>query len=134
MEVRLRSAGRLLTDGRSWWTLSAYTLRAVEVVAHKPPAQPLRRSRQELFLTVKTIEMHLTRSYRKLDVHGRAELARVLGAGSRGRSRVLPVAPDTARAEHAAHEHNRRNRDPLAHGRSGRIEQRLADVARLRGS
>ena len=29
---------------------------------------------QELFLTVKTIEMRLTRVYRKLDIGGRAEL------------------------------------------------------------
>ena len=35
---------------------------------------------QELFLTIKTIEMHLTRTYRKLDVRGRADLARALGA------------------------------------------------------
>ena len=35
---------------------------------------------QELFLTVKTIEMHLTRSFRKLDIRGRAELARALDA------------------------------------------------------
>jgi DNA-binding CsgD family transcriptional regulator len=35
---------------------------------------------QELFLTVKTIEMHLTRSYRKLDVRRRAQLAQALGA------------------------------------------------------
>jgi DNA-binding CsgD family transcriptional regulator len=34
---------------------------------------------QELFLTVKTIEMHLTRSYRKLDIRGRSDLARALG-------------------------------------------------------
>jgi DNA-binding CsgD family transcriptional regulator len=33
---------------------------------------------QELFLTIKTIEMHLTRSYRKLDVRGRGELAQAL--------------------------------------------------------
>ena len=35
---------------------------------------------QELFLTVKTIEMHLTRSYRKLDIHRRADLAQALPA------------------------------------------------------
>jgi DNA-binding CsgD family transcriptional regulator len=29
---------------------------------------------QELFLTVKTVEMHLTHAYRKLDIRGRAEL------------------------------------------------------------
>jgi DNA-binding CsgD family transcriptional regulator len=34
---------------------------------------------QELFLTVKTIEMHLTRAYRKLDVRRRAQLAKALG-------------------------------------------------------
>jgi DNA-binding CsgD family transcriptional regulator len=33
---------------------------------------------QELFLTVKTIEMHLTRTYRKLGIRGRAELAAAL--------------------------------------------------------
>ena len=35
-----------------------------------------------LFLTVKTVEMHLTRAYRKLDVGGRAELAQGLGSGT----------------------------------------------------
>jgi DNA-binding NarL/FixJ family response regulator len=35
---------------------------------------------QELFLTVKTIEMHLTRSYRKLDIRGRTALAQALGS------------------------------------------------------
>ena len=35
---------------------------------------------QELFLTVKTIEMHLTHAYRKLDVRRRAELAQALGS------------------------------------------------------
>lgn len=34
---------------------------------------------QELFLTVKTVEMHLTQAYRKLDVGGRGELATALG-------------------------------------------------------
>jgi DNA-binding CsgD family transcriptional regulator len=34
---------------------------------------------QELFLTVKTIEMHLTHAYRKLDVAGRSGLADALG-------------------------------------------------------
>jgi DNA-binding NarL/FixJ family response regulator len=35
---------------------------------------------QELFLTVKTIEMHLTRTYRKLDIRRRADVAQALGA------------------------------------------------------
>jgi DNA-binding CsgD family transcriptional regulator len=35
---------------------------------------------QELFLTVKTVEMHLTHSYRKLDVRRRSELAGALAA------------------------------------------------------
>lgn len=34
---------------------------------------------QELFLTVKTVEMHLTHAYRKLDVGGRRELPTALG-------------------------------------------------------
>ena len=35
---------------------------------------------QALFVTVKTIEMHLTRSYRKLNIHKRADLAAALAA------------------------------------------------------
>ena len=35
---------------------------------------------QALFITPKTVEIHLTRSYRKLDVHGRDELAGALAA------------------------------------------------------
>jgi DNA-binding CsgD family transcriptional regulator len=35
---------------------------------------------QALFLTVKTVEMHLTRAYRKLDVRGRSDLAAALAA------------------------------------------------------
>jgi DNA-binding CsgD family transcriptional regulator len=35
---------------------------------------------QALFLTVKTVEMHLTHTYRKLDIAGRADLARMLGS------------------------------------------------------
>jgi class 3 adenylate cyclase/DNA-binding CsgD family transcriptional regulator len=34
---------------------------------------------QDLFLTVKTVEMHLTAAYRKLDIRRRSELARALG-------------------------------------------------------
>lgn len=37
---------------------------------------------QTLFLTVKTVEMHLTRTYRKLDIAGRSDLARTLGSGT----------------------------------------------------
>jgi DNA-binding NarL/FixJ family response regulator len=34
----------------------------------------------ELFLTVATVEAHLTRIYRKLDIRSRSELARAVGA------------------------------------------------------
>ena len=33
---------------------------------------------QQLFLTVKTVEMHLTHAYRKLDIRGRRQLAAAL--------------------------------------------------------
>jgi DNA-binding NarL/FixJ family response regulator len=36
---------------------------------------------QELFVTMATVETHLTRTYRKLDVSGRDQLAGALGAG-----------------------------------------------------
>jgi DNA-binding CsgD family transcriptional regulator len=38
---------------------------------------------QALFVTVKTVEMHLTRSYRKLGIHKRVELAAALAAQER---------------------------------------------------
>ena len=38
---------------------------------------------QALFVTIKTVEMHLTRSYRKLGIHKRAELAAALAAHER---------------------------------------------------
>ena len=39
---------------------------------------------QELFLTVKTVEMHLTHAYRKLGVRGRPQLSEVLGPKDQG--------------------------------------------------
>jgi DNA-binding CsgD family transcriptional regulator len=53
---------------------------------------------QELFLTVKTVEMHLTRAYRKLDIKRRTELARALtvqGPVQGGPRRAAEAAPDT---------------------------------------
>ena len=37
----------------------------------------------QLFLSPKTIEYHLTNTYRKLGVHSRAEVARAIGSGMR---------------------------------------------------
>jgi DNA-binding CsgD family transcriptional regulator len=52
---------------------------------------------QELFLTVKTVEMHLTHAYRRLAISGRAELAGALARGSQGpvqgRPRRGPAPP-----------------------------------------
>ena len=39
-----------------------------------------REAAQHLFLTVRTVEMHLTHAYRKLGVSSRRELGRVLAA------------------------------------------------------
>ncbi|MBN9622842.1 MAG: helix-turn-helix transcriptional regulator, partial [Actinobacteria bacterium] len=36
---------------------------------------------QELFITVKTVEMHLSRCYRKLDIGSRRDLAGALAGG-----------------------------------------------------
>ncbi len=45
---------------------------------------------QSLFLTVKTVEMHLTHAYRKLDISGRRELHQVLPAKAQGRGPGSP--------------------------------------------
>ena len=37
---------------------------------------------QDLFVTLKTVEMHLTSTYRKLDISSRAQLAHALAAQS----------------------------------------------------
>ena len=39
----------------------------------------------ELFLSPKTIEFHLGRAYRKLGIHSRTELARLVAEGALGR-------------------------------------------------
>ncbi len=41
--------------------------------------QSNRQIAQSLFLTVRTIEMHLTNAYRKLDISSREELSAALG-------------------------------------------------------
>ena len=40
------------------------------------------RSAQTLFMSVATVEAHLTRIYRKLDIGSRSELARLVADGS----------------------------------------------------
>jgi DNA-binding CsgD family transcriptional regulator len=37
---------------------------------------------QELFLTIRTVEMHLTHAYQKLDIGSRKRLAQALGTGT----------------------------------------------------
>ncbi|MFD8142246.1 AAA family ATPase [Streptomyces sp. NPDC059708] len=49
---------------------------------------------EALFITPRTVEMHLTNVYRKLDVRGRADLPR--GLGTRPRTTARPPAPRTA--------------------------------------
>ena len=45
--------------------------------------QSNREIAQALFLSLKTVEMHLSASYRKLDVHSRSELAEKLARHDR---------------------------------------------------
>jgi DNA-binding NarL/FixJ family response regulator len=49
-----------------------------------------------LCVSAKTVEAHLTRIYRKLDIHSRAELGRLMGANHFDRA---PVAIDTTTVE-----------------------------------
>lgn len=47
-----------------------------------------------IFLSPKTVEYHLANTYRKLDIHSRAELARVIAQGS---STAAPEVSETAK-------------------------------------
>lgn len=53
---------------------------------------------EQLFITVSTVEQHLTHTYRKLRVKGRAELARCLAAGAK----AAPVSERHAAGRRAA--------------------------------
>ncbi|WP_168200333.1 ATP-binding protein [Protaetiibacter larvae] len=57
--------------------LTASELRIAEVAAHGKRNREIARSQ---FVTVKTVEFHLGNVYRKLGIHSRAELAKILGA------------------------------------------------------
>jgi DNA-binding NarL/FixJ family response regulator len=61
---------------------SRSTLTASELRVARMAAEGLtnREIAQALFLTEKTIEVHLTRVYRKLDIQSRSQLARALPA------------------------------------------------------
>jgi DNA-binding NarL/FixJ family response regulator len=48
---------------------------------------------ETLFLSVATVEAHLTRIYRKLDIRSRSELARLVAEGA------VPVSAGRARPE-----------------------------------
>jgi DNA-binding CsgD family transcriptional regulator len=58
--------------------LTASELRSARLAA---AGQTNRAIAQQLFVTTKTVEAHLARAYRKLDITSRAELADALGAG-----------------------------------------------------
>ena len=56
-------------------TLTASELRVARMAAE---GMTNREIAQALFLTEKTIEVHLTRVYRKLEIHSRSQLPRAL--------------------------------------------------------
>ena len=97
---------------RPWIEHAAAELRAAGAVHREPIADPDELSPQEirvamavaegatntevaakLFLSPKTIEFHLGRVYRKLDIHSRTELARIAAEGGLGRDDRTDVEP-----------------------------------------
>jgi DNA-binding NarL/FixJ family response regulator len=53
------------------------------ITAMAADGQSNREIAQSLFLSLKTVEMHLSASYRKLDVHSRSEVAEALARHER---------------------------------------------------
>jgi DNA-binding NarL/FixJ family response regulator len=70
---------------RSAGELTAAERRVVALVAE---GQKNREIGQALFMSVATVEAHLTRIYRKLDIRSRSELARLVAEGT------LPTGPE----------------------------------------
>jgi DNA-binding NarL/FixJ family response regulator len=58
--------------------LDSLTASESRIAAMAADGQSNREIAQSLFLSLKTVEMHLSASYRKLDVHSRSELAETL--------------------------------------------------------
>ena len=103
--IQLRAAhdAFALAGATPWINRSAVELRATGVqVADAPPRRPELTPQElqiatlvaegktnkeiaaALFLSPKTIEYHLANTYRKLDIHSRAELARIVVTGALG--------------------------------------------------
>ncbi len=83
---------------------------------------------QELFLTVKTVEMHLTAAYRKLDIRRRSELAEALGSKPRGTVQGFPrrIAASGRSPLRPCSIQRRHLRPPAAHDRPALSRPRRA--------
>ena len=57
------------------------TPQELQIALHAAQGKSNREIGATLFLSPRTVEFHLTRVYRKLDVHSRAELIRLFSAG-----------------------------------------------------
>jgi DNA-binding CsgD family transcriptional regulator len=70
-----RSLARLARQARDPWPLTAAERRIAERMRN-------REIGAALFMSIGTVEAHLTRIYRKLDIRSRGELARLVADGA----------------------------------------------------
>ena len=61
--------------------MGSLTRRELEIARLIVDRRTNREIAQELFLTLKTVEVHLSHTYRKLDITSRVELPLALAAG-----------------------------------------------------
>jgi DNA-binding NarL/FixJ family response regulator len=72
------SRSRMLPRSATW-------PRCTAVLADREPGLSNRAIAQELFVTVKTVEVHLSRAYLKLGISSRVQLSNVMAGVSPGR-------------------------------------------------
>ena len=68
------------------------TPQELQIAIHAADGRSNREIGAALFLSPRTVEFHLTRVYRKLNIHSRAELIRRFSAGDATSGRLTPTA------------------------------------------
>jgi DNA-binding NarL/FixJ family response regulator len=77
-KVRVEDELELVAPGRTTGTLTATEARIAELVAEGKKNKEIASA---MFVSVATVEAHLTRIYRKLEIRTRSELTRLVADG-----------------------------------------------------